>query len=369
MKKFFNIFLPILSIATSIVLLYIVAKLFLIQVLPLKYFSIIATVAIILTIFYILVVVLKKCPLWLKITAVVFEIATLVLSGFGIFYIERSMSFISNITTNSANIEQVKDITNTPFTLFISGIDTNGEIENVSRSDVNILVVINPEVEKILIVNIPRDYYVTIAGTDQKDKLTHSGIYGIDSTVATVSDFMETKINYYMRVNFDTVKEMVSIIGGLDLDSDIAFRSKTDSSCYFNQGINHVDGRCALAFARERMSYATGDMHRVENQGQVLEKIIEKLTNPSFFATHYLEILNAAEKNLQTSISGENIMKLVNFELDAEPNWKVERYALKEFESHNYGGLYPDQLLWMGEPDWETVDTAKEKINALLSER
>ena len=368
MRKFLKIAAIILASITSVALTYIVVRILLAQILPLKFFGIIAGASIILILFFILANIIKKSPLWLKITASVFEVAALVLCGFGIFYLERSMNFVSKITTASTTTEQVKDITNTPFIFLVSGIDTSGDIENVSRSDVNMLVVINPNVEKILIVNIPRDYYVEIDGTGQKDKLTHSGLYGIDTTIKTVEKFMEIKTNYYIRVNFDTVKEMVNIIGGLELDSDANFTAWTDKGCHFTIGINKVDGRCALAFARERKTYGTGDMHRVENQGQVTEKIIEKLTNPSFFASHYLEILNAAENNLQTSISGENLMKLINFELDETPNWQVERYALKEFEHYTYGGLYPDMLLWMGDPDWDTVKIAREKIQALMAE-
>lgn len=368
MRKILKISSIILAAIASVALLYIVVRIFLAQILPIKFFAIIVGASILLILTFLLISLLKKSPLWLKITAAIFEIASLVLSGFGIFYLERSMNFVSKITTASTNVEQVEDITNTPFIFLISGIDTSGNIENVSRSDVNMLVVINPNVEKVLIVNIPRDYYVVIDGTGQKDKLTHSGLYGIDTTIKTIENFMEIKTDYYIRVNFDTVKEMVNIIGGLELDSDANFTAWTDKGCHFVTGINKVDGRCALAFARERKTYGTGDMHRVENQGQVTEKIIEKLTNPSFFASHYLEILNAAENNLQTSISGENLMKLVNFELDETPNWQVERYALKEFEHYTYGGLYPDQLLWMGDPDWDTVAIAREKIQTLMAE-
>lgn len=368
MRKFLKFFSVFLAIGTSIILLYIVLRILLAQILPIRFFMIIAAAAVVLMLSFILIAMLKKSPLWLKITAAILEITTIVLSSFGIFYMERSMNFVSKITAASVNVEQVKNITNTPFIFLISGIDTGGDIENVSRSDVNMLVAINPNTKKVLIINIPRDYYVPIARTDTKDKLTHSGLYGINSTVKTIENFMEIKTNYYIRVNFDTVKEMVNIIGGLELDSDVAFRAWTDRGCYFTEGINKVDGRCALAFARERKSYGTGDMHRVENQGQVTEKIIEKLSNPSFFASHYLEILSAAENNLETSISGDNLMKLINFELDEQPKWQVERYALKEFESHNYGGLYPDQLLWVGEPDWGTVKIAQEKIQAFMAE-
>ena len=294
--------------------------------------------------------------------------ALLVVFGIIGFYIKRTHDFFDIISADSANVEQIPEIAETPFVVFVSGIDTYGEIERVSRSDVNMAVVINPVVDKILIVNIPRDYYVPIHGIGTKDKLTHTGILGIDTTVATVEDFLNIKVDHYIRINFDGLKTLVDLIEGLDIDSEIAFTAHTDNGCHFDQGINHVDGRCALAYARERYAYSTGDMHRNENQAQVIQLIIRKLSDPDFLLAHYLDILDATSDHLRTNISSANIDKLVNLQVYYRPEWEIERYGLIEYGSMEYGYFYPNQKLWMGQPDWNTVQVAHDKIVDLLAQ-
>ena len=159
--------------------------------------------------------------------------------------------------------EEVKDETSDhtvksgTFNIYISGIDTTGSIRNVSRSDANMLLTVNTKTHQILLTSIPRDYYVTLHTYKAKDKLTHSGIYGIKETVSTVEDFMGIDINYYVRVNFTTVIKMVDVIGGIDVYSDYEFVASSGDS--FKKGMNHLNGEKALAFSRERYSFADGD--------------------------------------------------------------------------------------------------------------
>ena len=176
----------------------------------------------------------------------------------------------------SSDIEaKVKDfstrvsVTNTPFTIYISGIDTYGSISTVSRSDVNMIITVNPNTKKILLTSIPRDYYVTLANMGKKDKLTHSGIAGPDNTVKTMQNFIGEDINYYARVNFTSLVTMVDALGGIDVYSDKTINGFwTDRSVNIKEGMNHMNGKEALAFSRERHAYAEGDNHRVQNQWQ-----------------------------------------------------------------------------------------------------
>lgn len=337
-------------------------------ILPAKYLIPIWIIVVIVIVALTLLCTLRGVKKWLLIIGIILETILLAVFSFGIFYLEKTFTMLNSISNNEyTNAVQVEDITNTPFMFYISGIDQGGDIATTSgRSDVNIIAVINPVSEEILFIDIPRDYYIPVHGVGQKDKLTHTGIYGVQSTVATVEDYLGINIDYYIRVNFDTVLEMVDLIGGLDIDSDAVFQSKQYPKCWFQIGINHVDGECALAFARERKTYFTGDMHRAANQGQVISKIIDKISNPIFLAGKYLDILDAASRNLQTDISSENIAKLIRLQLDEGIKWKISQYTMLETESHQYGYLYPDELLWMGEPVPESVELAKSKINEIL---
>ena len=180
--------------------------------------------------------------------------------------------------------ENTIDVTQEPFILYISGIDQYGNVNSVrGRSDVNQLAVVNPKTNHILLVNTPRDYYVQLAGTTGlRDKLTHAGIYGIDKSIATLEKFYGIDINHYVRVNFNTLIKVVDVIGGIDVYSDKSFTPWTNRSVYVNKGWNHMNGKTALAYARERKTYTTGDHHRGANQQQVITAIIDKVSNLLF---------------------------------------------------------------------------------------
>ena len=153
------------------------------------------------------------------------------------------------------------------FNVLISGIDTRGAINKVSRSDVNIVVTINPQTNEILLTSIPRDYYVQLHNTKgSKDKLTHAGIYGINMSLKTIEDLLNTKIDYYLRVNFDTLINLVDTIDGIDVYSDSSFKAYNGDT--FVEGINHLNGKKALAYSRERKQFKEGDRKRGEHQEQ-----------------------------------------------------------------------------------------------------
>ena len=97
-----------------------------------------------------------------------------------------------------------------PFIMYLSGIDVYGELSQTSRSDVNIIAVINPETEQILLVNTPRDYFIPLSiSNGVRDKLTHAGLYGVDVSIETLEMLYDIDIDYYMRVNFSGLKKIV----------------------------------------------------------------------------------------------------------------------------------------------------------------
>lgn len=274
---------------------------------------------------------------------------------------------VKSHTEDNKNI----NILETPFVLYISGIDQYGNVKTVrGRSDVNQIAIVNPKTNRILLVNTPRDYYVQLHGTTGlKDKLTHAGIYGIEKSITTLEDLYDIDINYYLRVNFDSLIKVVDAIGGIDINSDKAFRPKANKNIYINQGWNHLDGAGALAYARERKAYASGDNHRGANQQQVITAIIDKVSSSAVLISKYNNILKSLDGTFQTDMSMERVQTFIKYQIDKMPSWKVESIAVTGTGSKNYTySMGKNWLLYVMEPDMKSVNNAKAKINEVLNE-
>lgn len=262
-----------------------------------------------------------------------------------------------------------KDTSKESFNVYISGIDIYGDITMISRSDVNMIATVNPNTNKILLTSIPRDYYVQLHGTTgSKDKLTHAGMYGVDMSINTIEDLLDIEIDYYVRVNFTTLINLVDAIGGIDVYSDAAFTAWTDHSCYYQVGMMHLNGKCALAFARERHAYFEGDRHRVQNQQDVIKAIAKKALSSETLITKYTDILESMGNSFQTNIPSDSIYNLINMQLDKMPNWIFDTYSLNGSDSENVTYTFGNQLLYVMEPDINTVKEAKNKINTIINE-
>lgn len=257
------------------------------------------------------------------------------------------------------------NVENGIFNIYISGIDTSGRINNVSRSDANILVTINTKTHEVLLTSIPRDYYVTLHSKKAKDKLTHSGIYGISETVTTVEDLLDIDINYYVRVNFTTVIKLVDTLGGIDVYSDYNFTAQGYS---FKKGYNHVNGQKALAFSRERYSFSGGDNQRVKNQQHVIEAIINKVLDSNTILTKYTSILNSLEGSFQTNMDQKDISKLVKEQLQTMPSWKIKTNSLTGTGASNTTYSAGSQKLYVMIPNSESVQNAKKQIKSVMGE-
>lgn len=271
------------------------------------------------------------------------------------------------VSKKVSKIENKKDVTNESFNIYISGADSSGTINSMARSDVNMLVTINPKTHKILLTSIPRDYYVTLHSFGAKDKLTHAGIYGINESVSTVEDLLDIEINYYAHVNFTTLINIVDVIGGIDVYSDYTFTTHGMGVKYtFYAGNNTLNGQKALAFARERKSFVDGDKQRVKNQQKVLSAILNKVMNSSTILTNYSDILNALGNSFQTNMSQSEITSLVKKQLNDMSSWSIENISLDGSGSHNVTYTYGNQLLYVMNPDISSVTNVKNQINEII---
>lgn len=271
--------------------------------------------------------------------------------------------------TNSE--ENKVDIAMNPFIIYVSGIDQYGNnISTRARSDVNQLIVINPKTNHILLVNTPRDYYVQLAGTTGlKDKLTHAGVYGVEKSLKTLENFYGVDISYYIRVNFDSLVKIVDVIGGIDVYSDTEFDSYHFKGWHVLKGINHMDGKKALAYSRERYAYISGDHHRGKNQQDVIAAIINKVTNSKVLISKYNSILNSLNGSFQTDMPMEEITSFIKYQIDKMPSWNIESIAVT-----GSGAMEPTYSmgsklkLYVMNPNMDSVNKAKQKINEVLNE-
>lgn len=270
------------------------------------------------------------------------------------------------IKIKNETVKKDINVTKEPFNIYISGIDIYGNITSVSRSDVNIIVTVNPVTHQILLTSIPRDYYVRLHGTTgYRDKLTHAGIYGVDMSITTLEDLLDIDINYYVRVNFTTLIELVDAIGGVDVYSDYAFTS-LHGNYDFKVGMNHMNGEQALGFSRERYAFKDGDRQRGKNQQKVITAIINKALSSKTLITKYTNILNSLQSSFQTNMDSNKIYSLVNMQLDKMPSWNIESISLDGTGKSEYTYSYSGQRLYVMEPDISTVNSAKEKIKEIM---
>jgi polyisoprenyl-teichoic acid--peptidoglycan teichoic acid transferase len=278
------------------------------------------------------------------------------------FY-ESTQNFKTIYIKTNVNAKQKElDITK-PFTVYISGIDTYGEISTVSRSDVNILAIINPITHKILLVNTPRDYYVQLHGTTGlRDKLTHAGIYGVDMSLSTMSDLYNIPIDYYVKINFSSLEKVVDVLGGVNVESDVAFSSYTYS---YVKGNNELDSKQALEFARARYPFEDGDRTRGKNQQKVIEAILSKLSKPRTIINNR-KILESLSGVFETNIPAETIKNLVSTQLGNLQQWKTESVSVDGTGSSEPTYSISNINLYVMEPDLNTVGVAQAKISTYL---
>ena len=281
-------------------------------------------------------------------------------------------------TENKSTTNSVDDITKNPFTVLISGVDSRDGFAESSRSDVNMLATINPVTRTVLLTSIPRDYYVTTACDEgagcqngAKDKLTHTGLHGTETTKKTIESLLGIDINYTAKVNFTSVVNLVDALGGIDVDVkpglavDHFYTNDYFGTDYgVTEGINHLNGQAALCYARERYAYQDGDRQRVKNQQEVLMAIVKKATSPSVIG-NYPALMDALSGAFQTDLSQDEIQSLIQFQLKEMPDWKFITYSLDGQGSTEFCAELGNNASVMI-PDNETVVTAKKRIEAVI---
>ncbi|MDR3364247.1 MAG: LCP family protein [Clostridiales Family XIII bacterium] len=268
-------------------------------------------------------------------------------------------------TASASGTQAVADIDTTkPFALYVSGVDDDGDIDQVARSDVNMLVLIDPKHYKILLVNTPRDYYVQLAGKPGlPDKLTHAGTYGIDVGEATLEDLYGINIDYHVLVNYTTLGNLVNSLGGIYVDNPQQFNLWGHD---FPEGRVHLDGENAMLFCRERKHLEDGDNSRGENQQRVIEGIVAQMS-ASNVVTHYKDILAALDGTFRSNIPPSVITQLFNRQITFGGQWTIEKISVTGTNSQQPTySMGSDRPLSVVLPDMDSVNAARAQMERFL---
>ena len=288
--------------------------------------------------FFITAVKLRKRKNALRVISIFLTVIIFVVSYFGVSYLDAFHSSVDEMTESEEDIEvapNAAEVTDEPFFIYLSGSDTRqySNIPEKGLSDVNMVIAVDPVNHKILMVNTPRDYYVGLWGDSNKlDKLTHAGNYGIECSMETLEALYDIEFNYYVKVNFKSVVDIVDALGGITVNSEKAFSSRYSLSkrtYSFKVGENHLNGDAALAFARERKSFAEGDRQRGKNQQIVIKAIFDKAISPAILKPSNLKnILSSVSSNTKTNISKREITSLFKMQLNDMSSWDFESVSV-----------------------------------------
>ena len=336
------------------------------QMLPALYLVVLAAL---LALLWLLV---KRCQEYKTAGTVsrVFSVVLCAAMAMGCVWAQQGLAALGNMTNGFLSNAEANKITKEPFVVYLSGVDTRGDLTDKARSDVNIIAAVNPVTKQVVLINTPRDYYVDLAGTNSKDKLTHAGLYGVQTSMDTLGNLYGVDVQHYIRINFAGFINIIDALGGVDVYSDQAFTSVGSPGYYdpttFVEGWNHLDGKAALAFARERHAFKTGDVQRGINQMKVIDAMLNKIKSPALLMG-FTKILDAVSDSFVTSLSQNQISALVRMQLSDFAEWNIERYTVTGTSGSStkcYSAK--GQKLYVMKPDEASVAKAKEMIAAVM---
>ena len=314
-------FTKILSVPYVVLLAVFAVVMTLMDVLPFFWWAAMLVVLGLLSV--IVIIQLRKTNIkkWAKVLSTMLAVVLMFFYGLGTVYALGTLSFLDR--TSVKNESKVAHITKEPFNVLITGMDVWGKVDEPGRSDVNMMVTVNPETEQILMTSIPRDYEIYMPDKGMAmDKLTHTGFYSVDTTIGAVENLLDTEANYYVKVNFSTIVKFIDAIGGLDFNNEVEFTSAITGHVY-KQGMIHVQGRGALYYARERKAFIEGDNQRIKNQQLIFSEMLKKATSSKTMLLSYNKILSELDDYFEMSLSSREIRSLLKLQLGKNIKWKM----------------------------------------------
>lgn len=310
---------------------------------------------------------------WKRIIGIFICIISVAVMGFVTSFMGNTYAMLNTISARDFDatgpIANRVGVTEEAFNIYITGID-QWESEkglDLERSDVNMIMTINPRTKKILLTSIPRDSYVKLHTAQQMDKLTHTGIYGVDETLNTVQDWLGIDLNYYVKMNFSGARDIIDAMDGIKVYSPVAFESSLKGFKY-KKGWNKLGGTKALYFARERHAFEGQDSIRVENQQRVIKAVIKKMTSSTTLMTKYGKIMDAAGRNFSTNMSAEDMTELAKLQLTELASWDVQTQKIEgEYDEDYVASLTQAQKFSVYRPDPASVSKCTDAIEDILN--
>lgn len=249
------------------------------------------------------------------------------------------------------------------FVVYISGNDSTGSLSSAGRSDVNILMAVNPDTGEIVLANTPRDYYVDLPiVSGAKDKLTHAGIYGVDVSMNTLATLYDVPVDYFVRMNFSGFVQIIDALGGVTVENDTAFTGRGE---HFDVGEIDLTGERALVFVRERYAFSAGDRKRGENQAAVIRGVIKKVASPAIL-TGYTQILSAVAGAFETNMTQERIAELVQMQLSQGIDWKISTISADGANDVGPNYSMPNAHVYRMIPDEQSVAAVSQRLHEVL---
>ena len=308
---------------------------------------------------------------WKRIIGIIVALVTVVVMVTVTSYMSSTIKTFNRISGGGLDASgppaKAVNVTEDTFNIYLTGIDqwASEKGMDLERSDVNMIVTVNPQTKKVLLTSIPRDSYVKLHSTGEMDKLTHTGIYGVEETLGTVEDWFGIDINYFVKMNFTGAMTIITAMDGIDVYSPVEFDSSI-KGYHYNQGWNHLSGKEALYFARERKAFEGQDEIRVENQQRVLEAIIKKMTSSTTLLIYYGEIMDAAGDNVMTNMSADDMKDLVRMQITDMASWDFQKQKVDGEPDEDYvASLSSSQMYSIIRTDEDSVRKCVEAINKL----
>lgn len=310
---------------------------------------------------------------WKRAAGIITGAVFLLIITFSTNFMLSTYAMLNSIVDSGINATGPKaaavDVVNEPFNIYLTGIDQWGDEKglDLERSDVNMIITVNPKTKKILLTSIPRDTYVRLHTARQMDKLTHTGVYGVDETLNTVHDWLGVDINYYVKMNFDAMVDIIDAIGGIRVWSPTAFESDISDHVFY-KGWNDFDGMDAMYFARERQAFEGRDSIRVENQQRVMKATIKKMMSSTTLLTKYGDIMVAAGDNLQTNMTPDEMTALVKMQIGELADWDIESQKIEGYYDQDYvASLTQEMKFDVYRPYPSSVRSCTDNIEAVMN--
>lgn len=307
----------------------------------------------------------------LRILGICFLMVFVTLYGTGTYYLANAYSMFARISIDeSQSTGKQVDVTKEPFNVYITGIDQwdSEKGYDLERSDVNMIVTVSPKTGKILLTSIPRDSYVPLHKNGAMDKLTHTGIYGVNETIKTVEDWLDVDLSYYVKMNFSAVVKIINAIDGVDVYSSKSFVPTKRCWWTVKKGWNHMNGKEALAFARERKVFEGGDSTRVSNQQKVVKAVIEKVFGSNILLTKYGDIMKIAGESMQTNMPVNAIQAFVKMQLMGLGTWEIDTQKIEgDYAMEYVASLSQKNKYEVYKPKEKSVEKVREKIKKTMN--